>query len=83
MFFTHPVIFDYFLNNHGIAFFQTMLEIKDYYPVARFRIDLLEVLLIDCYSNLDSTDKLKVKIERVLDDIFKLTLLSESVYSGN
>ena len=47
----------------------------------RYRNDLLEIM-IDFYSNLNSTDKLKVKIEEFFPKL-QLELLFGSVHNGN
>lgn len=83
----HPIIFDYFLNYYGYAF---ILELKDIHyliqiqtpqEIAWRRNDLLEIL-VEFFSNLDSTKESKV----VLKSFFlalKEDFLYISIINGN
>ena len=84
--YTHPVIFDYFLNYYGVLFIQKFLT-KDVHfnekllYMANFRIDLLEIL-IDFNSNLDSTNELKVQLESSFLE-YRYSFMKSSVRNGN
>ena len=61
--FTHPVIFDFFLNHYGYEIIRELSYIHDYLPkMARNRNDLLQIVF-DYYSNLDSSNKLKDELD--------------------
>ena len=78
--FTHPVIFDFFLNHYGYE--RILSNIHNYLSsMAHNRNDLLEIVF-DYYSNLDPTNKLKVELkEKFL--AFREGFLSGSVQNGN
>lgn len=79
--FTHPVIFDYFLNCHFYEFIQKFSNIEDLREMAWYRYDLLE-MLIDCYPKLDPTDKVKLDLEKKFREVKEFFSVG-SVHNGN